>query len=191
MVWPACWGLQHSCTPRPWRPRHARRWPCSCPCTRLQGLYAAPQVLVGQAVGAEYAAPYLGRMNDAYGGDQVQRAGNVRVLRWPARSGVACFGTTRAMRRQPCCPARVRLVAPHASCLPCLPPHSSHTSPQGEKAVVEMQRILDSNQSRMRLLVASIRDSAEMTRLAAAVGGFCGCLRVFSFRASGVDGVGV
>lgn len=32
----------------------------------ITGIYAAHQVLVAQAVGANYAAPYLGRMNDIY-----------------------------------------------------------------------------------------------------------------------------
>ncbi|KAL6762257.1 fructose-6-P aldolase [Haematococcus lacustris] len=73
----------------------------------LTGLYAAPQVLLAQAVGAEYAAPYLGRMNDAYGGEQ------------------------------------------------------------GFQQVLEMQRALHGCKSQCRLLVASLRDPADMTRLAA------------------------
>jgi transaldolase len=32
----------------------------------ITGIYAAHQVLVAQSVGANYAAPYLGRMNDVY-----------------------------------------------------------------------------------------------------------------------------
>lgn len=71
----------------------------------LTGLYAPPQVLVAQAVGAEYAAPYLGRMNDAYGGQE------------------------------------------------------------GLAQVAEMQRSVEGCHSRMRLLVASVRDPYEMTRL--------------------------
>lgn len=75
----------------------------------ITGLYAANQILVAQAVGAEYAAPYLGRMNDAYGADN------------------------------------------------------------GTAQVLEMQRIIDSCHSRMRLLVASIRDTQDMTKLSAQV----------------------
>jgi len=74
----------------------------------LTGLYAPPQVLVAQAVGAEYAAPYLGRMNDAYGGQE------------------------------------------------------------GLNQVVEMQKAIEGCHSRMRLLVASVRDPVEMTRLTGA-----------------------
>ncbi len=31
----------------------------------LTGIYAVPQVLIGAAIGAEYVAPYLGRINDS------------------------------------------------------------------------------------------------------------------------------
>ncbi|KAG2431800.1 hypothetical protein HXX76_009295 [Chlamydomonas incerta] len=36
----------------------------------MTGIYTASQVLLAQSVGAEYAAPYLGRMNDAYGNNK-------------------------------------------------------------------------------------------------------------------------
>ncbi|KAG2484976.1 hypothetical protein HYH03_016272 [Edaphochlamys debaryana] len=36
----------------------------------MTGIYSASQVMLAQAIGAEYAAPYLGRMNDAYGNNQ-------------------------------------------------------------------------------------------------------------------------
>ncbi len=41
------------------------------PAARAAGIYASHQVLLAQAIGAEYAAPYLGRMNDVYGNNQV------------------------------------------------------------------------------------------------------------------------
>ncbi|GIL68687.1 hypothetical protein Vafri_21926 [Volvox africanus] len=36
----------------------------------MTAMYTSSQVLLAQSVGAEYAAPYLGRMNDAYGNNQ-------------------------------------------------------------------------------------------------------------------------
>lgn len=74
----------------------------------ITGLYSSPQALLAAAVGAEYAAPYLGRMNDL-------RAG----------------GT------------------------------------MGTEAVVEMQQIIHAQQSKMRLLVASVREPSEMAHLSA------------------------
>ena len=41
------------------------------PCAR-PGIFAPPQVLVAASVGAEYAAPYLGRINDIYGMGKVR-----------------------------------------------------------------------------------------------------------------------
>ncbi|GFR49423.1 hypothetical protein Agub_g11480 [Astrephomene gubernaculifera] len=73
----------------------------------MTGIYSSPQVLLAQSIGAEYAAPYLGRMNDAYGNNQ------------------------------------------------------------GFTEVLEMHRILQAQQARTRLLVASIRDTSAMASLAA------------------------
>ncbi|GLC33795.1 hypothetical protein PLESTB_000117300 [Pleodorina starrii] len=36
----------------------------------MTAMYTSSQILLAQSVGAEYAAPYLGRMNDAYGNNQ-------------------------------------------------------------------------------------------------------------------------
>jgi hypothetical protein len=37
----------------------------------ITGIFTSSQVLMAQSVGAAYAAPYLGRMNDAYGDSKV------------------------------------------------------------------------------------------------------------------------
>lgn len=60
---------------------HTHRTRCPAPTTccarspaaRAPCLSPGPgQVLLAQALGAEYAAPYLGRMNDAYGNNKVR-----------------------------------------------------------------------------------------------------------------------
>lgn len=43
--------------------------------TSATGIYASSQVLLAQSIGADYAAPYLGRMNDAYGNNKVRQKG--------------------------------------------------------------------------------------------------------------------
>lgn len=75
--------------------------------TTITGIYSSQQVLLAQILGADYAAPYLGRMNDAYGDNK------------------------------------------------------------GFGQCAEMQRILQTQTSGTRLLVASIRDTSEISSLAA------------------------
>ena len=56
------------------------------------------------------------------------------------------------------------LYLPRGSTCSCLPARV-----QGIESVAEMQRILDSTRSKMRLLVASVRDTSELSTLAAQV----------------------
>lgn len=75
----------------------------------ITGIYTAHQVLLAQSVGAEYAAPYLGRIDDV-----------------------------------------------------------THVPGKGLEEVMNMQQIVTASKSSMRILVASIRDPAQMATLAAA-----------------------
>ncbi|KAJ9518453.1 hypothetical protein QJQ45_018496 [Haematococcus lacustris] len=130
----------------------------------LTGLYAAPQVLLAQAVGAEYAAPYLGRMNDAYGGEQGKQAHGLRTLQG-SHPVLACFPTGLQPQDSPAhapCWHHTPHRAPCAHFHPVLP--GNHA---GFQQVLEMQRALHGCKSQCRLLVASLRDPADMTRLAA------------------------
>eukprot|EP00798_Chlamydomonas_sp_ICE-L_P014719 gene14719-20760_t len=73
----------------------------------ITGVYSPQQVILAQSVGAEYAAPYLGRMNDAFG------------------------------------------------------------EGQGVAAVSQMLQINATSKTKMRLLMASVREASEISNLAA------------------------
>jgi transaldolase len=75
----------------------------------ITGIYSAHQVLLAEAVGAEYAAPYLGRMNDAYGAGKVGGAEEgMKGMGWTA---VAVCASLRSPH-----PSLVSTLSPHCPC---------------------------------------------------------------------------
>ena len=129
------------------------------------GVYAAHQVVTALAMGAAYAAPYVGRMTDA--GKKVRWGGGAPPARCCCSSPSCCCCFSRsswcsvplALPGVPCRRRRLSQPAP----LPLV------RAVKGLEEAARMQKIVDlgSNEGGMRLLVASVRSAEEVAMLAA------------------------
>lgn len=141
---------------RPAAGQAARRRPCRGPIPPALTAPCRPQALLASAVGADYVAPYLGRMGDAVGADKVcvRPRTHVRTcaplslapLLLPC-SASACLRRAPPPNREPHAAQALAEVASMAAALAAAPP------PRGD--------------TRTRLLVASIRGAGQMAALAA------------------------